>query len=207
MNDSLKKYINNIISTLENNSNDRKSLLLSISKYIRKKSINKNKVNLLFVCTHNSRRSQLAQVWSYVSSRYYKLNNIMTFSGGTEVSKFNLNAIDSLKRAGLEVKKNNEREKIFYLIKSSKDDSGLRCFSKKYNSDYNPNKNFISIITCSEADKECPVVKGADKKIFIPYKDPRFSEGSVLKKRIYDQCCFNIAQEMFFIMKNVKKII
>ena len=207
MNDSLKKYINNIIITLENNFKKRKPLLLSVSRYISKKSINKNKVNILFICTHNSRRSQLAQVWSYVASKYFKLNNIMTFSGGTEVSKFNLNAIGSLKRAGLEIKKNNNQENFFYLVKISKDDLGLKCFSKKHNSDYNPKKNFISITTCSEADKECPIIVGADKKVFIPYKDPKFFDGSDQKKTIYDQCCFIIAQEMFFIMKNVKKTI
>ena len=83
MNISLKEYINNIIISLEDNLKVRTSSLMSVSKYIRKKSINKNKVNLVFICTHNSRRSQLAQVWSYVASKYYKLDNIMTFSGGT----------------------------------------------------------------------------------------------------------------------------
>ena len=207
MNISLKEYINNIIISLEDNLKVRTSSLMSVSKYIRKKSINKNKVNLVFICTHNSRRSQLAQVWAYVASRYYKLDYIVTFSGGTEVSKFNLNAISSLKRAGLEVKKFNNQKPFFYLVKSSKKDLGLKCFSKKYNSDWNPKNNFISIITCSNADKECPNIVGADKKVFIPYKDPKFSDGSDLKKAIYDQSCFIIAQEMFFIMKNVKKII
>jgi len=62
-------------------------------------------------------------------------------------------------------------------------------------------------MTCSDADKKCPDVRGADKKTFLPYQDPRISDGSGLEKSAYDQSCYLIAQEMFYIMKKAREVI
>tara|TARA_Y100001970_G_C14172891_1_gene825181 strand:+ start:114 stop:776 length:663 start_codon:yes stop_codon:yes gene_type:complete len=202
MNRVIQEYINNLIKNFDEIINIRKSVLLNVSKYINENILKNQKVNLMFICTHNSRRSQLAQVWSYVAFNYYKLEKIKVFSGGTEVDKFNSNAIYSLINAGLIIKKINKNE---FLVKTCQQEKGLKCYSKQYNSENNPKNNFIAIMTCSDADKKCPVLKGANKKIVLPYKDPKVSEGLENEKKTYDQSCFYIAKEMFFIMKNVKR--
>jgi len=202
MNVYLKKNIKNIIINSENILDNRKKTLLNISNYIKEKVLKKNVVNLVFICTHNSRRSQLAQVWSYVAINYYKLENIKVFSGGTEVDVFNFNVINSLKKSGLiieTIKKNK------FLIKISEQNKGLKYYSKKYDSKDNPKSDFLAIMTCSNADEKCSIIRGSEKKTFLPYKDPKTSDGSGNEKKIYDQTCFYIAQEMFLIMKNVKK--
>ena len=106
------------------------------------------------------------------------------------MDKFNSNAIYSLINAGLIIKKINKNE---FLVKTCQQEKGLKCYSKQYNSENNPKNNFIAIMTCSDADKKCPVLKGANKKIVLPYKDPKVSEGLENEKKTYDQSCFYIA--------------
>ena len=62
-------------------------------------------------------------------------------------------------------------------------------------------------MTCSDADQMCPVIKGADKKTSLLYSDPRFSDNTSLEKEVYNQTCSIIAKEMFYLMKQVKKIV
>ena len=84
--------------------------------------------------------------------------------------------------SGLKIEKEQKDEAI-YLLKSFKEDKGINLYSKKYNCKSNPSKHFIAIMTCSDADQMCPVIKGADKKIFLPYSDPRVSDNTGLEKR------------------------
>lgn len=202
MNNILKEYIQNVHVGLENISVERKKTLLKVSNYILTNYQKNKKSNLMFVCTHNSRRSQLAQVWAYVGYKYYKVKNINVYSGGTKITVFNLCAINALKRSGLKVKK----VKDDFLIRTSEKDSGLKCYSKKYNSKRNIKKNFIAIMTCSYVNETCPIVEGSNCKVFLPYIDPKTSDGTEDESRIYDRTCLNIAQEMFFIIRNSRDV-
>mgnify|MGYP000238427516 CR=1 FL=1 len=49
----------------------------------------------------------MAQVWSQIASYYYNIDSVFTFSGGTEQTRVNINAIDALNRAGIEIYSNN----------------------------------------------------------------------------------------------------
>ena len=80
----------------------RKLLLTEITDYIKIKIDNNQEINLNFICTHNSRRSQLSQVWAKVASVYYG-TDINSYSGGVEVTAFNERAIDSLVRSGFSI--------------------------------------------------------------------------------------------------------
>ena len=206
MNKKLKTYIQKVILDIDKVPNKRKKLLSDIADYIKQSCLNENMANIIFICTHNSRRSQLAQCWSIASYQYYKLKNIKFFSGGMEITSFNLKALNALKRSGFIIDQKGQKEHV-YLLKTSKNSAGKKFFSKMYDSMSNPKRKFLSIITCSDADKKCPVVKGADKKIFLPYEDPRISDGLDLEESVYDQSCYIIAQEMFYIMKKVREII
>jgi hypothetical protein len=205
MNKKLTTYIKKVILDIDKISNKRKKLLLEIVSYIKQKHTNKSISNLIFICTHNSRRSQLAHCWLSISCQYYKLNNIGVFSGGMEKTSFNLNALNALKRSGFIVAQTDKKDNV-YLLKTSKKNKGQIFYSKRYDYKSNPQIKFLAIMTCSDADKKCPVVKGADKKIFLPYQDPRVSDGLGLEESVYDQSCFIIAQEMFYIIKKVKEV-
>ena len=79
---------------------NRKSLLVKIADTIREAYISNNgQVSVNFICTHNSRRSQLGQVWTFFASHYFDLN-ITSFSGGTEVTAFHRNTVRTLKEVG-----------------------------------------------------------------------------------------------------------
>ena len=118
----------------------------------------------------------------------------------------NLNVINALSNSGLKIEKKQTGDEV-YLLKSSKRDKGINLYSKEYSCKSNPTKHFIAIMTCSDADQMCPVIKGADKKISLPYSDPRVSDNTGLEKEVYNQTCSIIAKEMFYLMKQVKKIV
>ena len=206
MNKKLKTYIQKVVLDIDKIPDKRKKLLLDIVDYMKQACLNENRANIIFICTHNSRRSQLAQCWSIASYQYYKLKNIKFFSGGMETTSFNLNALNALKRSGFIIDQKGQKEHV-YLLKTSKNSDGQKYFSKMYDSKSNPKRKFLAIMTCSDADKKCPVVRGADKKTFLLYQDPRISDGSDLEKSAYDQSCYIIAQEMFYIMKKAREVI
>ena len=206
MNKKLKTYVQKVILDIDKIPDKRKKLLSDIVDYIKQCCLNENRANIIFICTHNSRRSQLAQCWSIASYQYYKLKNIKFFSGGLEITSFNLNALNALKRSGFIIDQKGQKEQI-YLLKTSKNSGGQKFFSKMYDYKSNPKRKFLAIMTCSDADKKCPVVRGADKRTFLPYQDPRISDGSGLEKSAYDQSCYIIAQEMFYIMKKAREVI
>ncbi|MFL2997438.1 MAG: hypothetical protein ACJZ1Q_01670, partial [Candidatus Neomarinimicrobiota bacterium] len=64
MNKKLKTYIQKVILDIDKIPNKRKKLLLDIVDYIKQGCLNESMANIIFICTHNSRRSQLAQCWS-----------------------------------------------------------------------------------------------------------------------------------------------
>ena len=47
-------------------------------------------IQLMFVCTHNSRRSHISQQRAQASAAYLNVDNVQTFSGGTEATAFNM---------------------------------------------------------------------------------------------------------------------
>ena len=78
-----------IITTIENLdvykiSKERKLVLTPLIEYIQNKVNNSENINLNFICTHNSRRSHLSQIWAQTLAVYFKINNAYCYSGGTE---------------------------------------------------------------------------------------------------------------------------
>jgi len=56
--------------------------------------------------------------------------------------------------------------------------SGWAAWSKKYNDTANPKKDFCAVMVCSEADKSCPSVDGAELRVGMPYDDPKYFDGT-----------------------------
>jgi arsenate reductase len=180
----------------------RQLILKEISDFIYKKHQKDEVAELVFICTHNSRRSHLAQVWASVALHYHGIENTLSFSGGTEATAFHPNAIEALERAGCMIDKTGGKNPV-YLVKFAKAHKGLQAFSKKYNDKYNPNKGFCAIMTCSEADDACPVVLGMEKRIALTYEDPKIADGQVNEGQVYDDRCAQIAMEMFYMAAQV----
>ena len=194
--DELSKQFNTI-------SDERKTLLFQISKYIQEKKNNGLAIQLVYICTHNSRRSHFGQIAATIVANYYNIKNVASYSGGTEITAFNINAINALEKLGFEIVtndlNNNPLYKVFY-----DEENYVSCFSKKYNDDANPKNNFLAIMTCSDADENCPLILGAENRISTTYEDPKKSDGTELQDQIYKERFKQIALETLYVFSLVK---
>lgn len=158
---------------------------------------------LTFICTHNSRRSHMAQLWAAAAAARYGATGVSTFSGGTEVTAFNPRAVSSLRRAGFRIDDpggDNPR----YRVSFSPVIDAMRCWSKRYDDDANPRRGFAAVMTCSEADAACPIVVGAAARISLPYDDPKAFDDGELETTKYDERCFQIGAEMLYVFSRIQ---
>lgn len=203
--ENIKYCIENLKKRSDEISEQRKELLDSFANYIYNKVNEKQEVKLIFICTHNSRRSIMSQIWAQTASEYFEIPNIVCYSGGTEVTAFNPRAVEAVEKAGFKVEKKDDSENPIYLVYYSDDKEPLECFSKVYNDQYNPQKDFATIMTCSDADANCPVVFGAEARFSIRYNDPKEFDGTELETSKYDERFDEIGKEMLFVFDMVNK--
>lgn len=197
----LKNYIEKLsTATL---SEERKGLLKPLIDYIKCKALKGEPTLLNFICTHNSRRSHLAQVWAQVMSAYFNAPNISCFSGGTEATAVYLMVVQTLEDAGFQISKGNSVQNPVYHITYATNKDSLLAFSKKYDDDSNPKSGFAAVMTCSQADAGCPFVAGSEKRISIMYEDPKISDGTPQQQQIYKDRSEQIATEMKYIFSKI----
>jgi len=178
----------------------RKQELKDLALIIKESLALFGRADLTVICTHNSRRSQLGQLWLKVAALHYGVNNIFTFSGGTEATAFNIRMVNALQDFGFEVKTLDETSNPKYHIKLADNDYTMDIlYSKVYNESYNPQQNFIAIMVCNSADKGCPIVAGAFRRISLPYLDPKDFDDTHLEKEKYSEKVSEIGREMLFI--------
>jgi len=167
---------------------------LELVKEIVRRYIKGGKADLILVCTGNSRRSIMGAAMGNAAAAFYGLEGIRFFSGGTKPSAFNPRSITALKAVGFEIKETGEKaakglngeENPCYKIRWGNDDSCSNVeFSKKYNDPFNPQKDFIAIMVCDEADMECPSVVGASARISLPFADPKEFDGTPMESAKY----------------------
>lgn len=182
---------------------ERKALLEKLASHIQVKINGNIGINLIYVCTHNSRRSHLGQVWSKVAADFYGFN-INTFSAGTEATAFNQNAIQALISAGFEVKRPDETDNPKYEVLFGNGKVNL-CFSKTIDDESLPKENFAAVMTCGDADENCPFIPGCDLRIGTTYFDPKSYDNSVLQKEKYTERSNQIAMECLYVFSLLKK--
>lgn len=183
---------------------ERQSLLRGAAELIASEIQQGRSVSLNFICTHNSRRSHLAQVWGAVAAQRYGVSQVHSYSGGTEATACNERVVRSLRRAGLSVVTESPTDKNpLYLLQFAEDVAPIKLFSKRYNDPSNPPSGFVAMMCCSDADEKCPVVSGAIGRIALHYRDPKESDGTKSESATYDQRRDEIAAEMFFLMREV----
>ncbi|MBR9775597.1 MAG: protein-tyrosine-phosphatase [Cytophagales bacterium] len=200
----LSKYIETVKAGMEAIPQDRKNQLKKIALFVKTKKQSNEDANLTFICTHNSRRSHMSQIWASTAANYYNIAyGINTFSGGTEATAFNPRAVAAMQRAGFAVE-NPGGDNPHYKVTFATEGAELECFSKKYDDPTNINENFVAVMTCSEADKNCPFIPGATLRVPIPYEDPKIADNTDQEASKYDERCLQIATEMFYLMSQVK---
>lgn len=198
---TIKNYLVQRINEFESIPDSRKIVLNKLSDYI--KNNNNEKTNLTFICTHNSRRSHMSQLWAQVAAYYYNINNIYCYSGGTEATAFNERSVRALQKAGFTIEKTNKSENPLYHVTFYEGMEPIHAFSKKYEHEVNPQENFAAIMTCSQADEACPIVFGASERISITYEDPKVADNTPEEEAKYDERCEQIAREMLYVFSQV----
>lgn len=185
-------------------SDDRKNLLLKISEGIIEEYKKEGVVNLNFICTHNSRRSQLGQVWGFFAANYFDLN-IHSFSGGTEVTAFFKNTVKTLQKVGFIFNLENfSHQNPKYVISFEGTTKSILGFSKRYDDAENKNP-FIAITTCNNADTNCPFIPEATYRFHLPFVDPKASDNTELQDETYLKTNQQIAAEIYLIFSEAKK--
>lgn len=187
-------------------SEDRTKLLLKIAETIAKEYAINESVNLNFICTHNSRRSQLAQVWSFYAAHYFNLN-INAFSGGTEVTAFYRKTVKTLQKVGFLFQLSDfSHQNPKYQISFDGATKTILGFSKLYSNPINK-EPYMAITTCNDADKNCPFIPGANYRFALPFADPKHSDGTPDQEKVYLQANAQIASEIYLIFDKVKKLL
>jgi protein-tyrosine-phosphatase len=165
------------------------------------------RADLTVICTHNSRRSQLGQLWLKVAALHYGIKNIYTFSGGTEATSFNYRMVNAVKEYGFKVKQLDETANPKYHIQLGETDESMDIlYSKVYSENYNPQSNYIAMMVCSQADEGCPFVYGSYKRISLPYLDPKAFDDTEIEMTKYAVKVNEIGREMLFIFNYFIKI-
>ena len=200
----IKNYCDTLVSNFNEISNERKEILEKLTGYIKIKQAEQKPINLVYICTHNSRRSHFGQVWAKVAASYFGIKNVKTYSGGTEATAFNGNAINSLKRVGFIIKPIDNEKNTTYEVYHDDQESPSICFSKTYDNAQNPQKEFAAIMTCSDAEENCPFIPGVELRIGTTYDDPKMFDNTPHQDDKYDERCRQIALETLYVFSKVK---
>lgn len=184
---------------------DRKEILKHLISFIQKKTDDHKAINLNFICTHNSRRSHLAQIWAQAAASYFSIAGVYCYSGGTETTALFPKVAETLADQGFKVFSIADTANPVYAIRYDDNSLPVIGFSKKYDSPFNPDSEFAAIMTCSQADGGCPFISGAEKRIPITFDDPKISDNTPEQAAVYRERSLQIAEEMFYIFSHIKK--
>jgi arsenate reductase len=180
---------------------DRIQVLQPLINYIQSRIDQKKEVNLNFICTHNSRRSQFSQIWAKTAAEYYEIP-ANCYSGGIEVTAFNARAVESVKRLGFKVKSKGDANPVYEIFNSEQLDP-IVAFSKLYDDPANGKDEYAAVMVCSHADENCPYIPGAEIRIAVRYEDPKEFDDTPVEKQKYDERSLQIAGEMMYVFSQI----
>ena len=199
----IEKTINALdISTI---TEDRKSVLQPLIAYIQQKADSNIEIRINFICTHNSRRSHLSQIWAQTMAHYKNIQNVYCYSGGTEATAIFPKVIETLLNQGFEINELSKNSNPIYSISFNQNSQPIIGFSKTYENVFNPQSEFAAVMTCSQADAGCPFIAGAEKRIPITYEDPKLFDNTEQQNEKYLERSLQIATEMLYIFSTIKK--
>jgi hypothetical protein len=98
----------------------------------------------------------------------------------------------------------NDSENPTYQISFSKNEGPIECFSKVYDDIKNPKLNFAAIMTCSDAEENCPFIPGVELRIGTTYDDPKAFDNTPIQDSKYDERCKQIALETLYVFSKIK---
>lgn len=182
---------------------ERQEILQPLIDFIQSKVSQGKTIRLNFICTHNSRRSHLSQIWAQTMAFHFGVNDLFCYSGGTEATAMFSKVAETLTNQGFAILKLSQESNPVYAVKYNENEPAIICFSKKFDDDFNPIREFTAIMTCSSADEGCPFIAGADVRLPIRYDDPKAFDGTDLMNAKYAERSLEIASEMYFVFSKI----
>ncbi|MEY4603836.1 MAG: hypothetical protein RIT43_1128 [Bacteroidota bacterium] len=205
MKEKIQSICDQLVNEFDQISPSRKEILEKIADYARNKILNGQTIKLIYVCTHNSRRSHFGQVWGKVASEYYDIPNVQTFSAGTEATAMHPNTVNALRAIGFEVQSDEKAPNPCYSVRFDDQKPPLLCYSKTIDNESNPTEAFAAIMTCSEAEENCPFVPGAELRISTTYEDPKAFDGTPEQDEKYIERSLQIARDNLYLFSLLKE--
>ena len=184
-------------------SNERKEVLQPLIEYIQTKIDTQQPIRLNFICTHNSRRSHLSQIWAQTMAFHFGIKNIFCYSSGTEATAMFTKVGEILVNQGFQIQQLSNNKNPVYAVKYDENEAAIICFSKTFDDSFNPNSAFAAIMTCSSADAGCPFITGAEKRLPIRYDDPKAFDGTDLMDAKYAERSLEIASELYYVFSKI----
>jgi arsenate reductase len=184
-------------------SDERKEVVQPLMDYIQNKVTTNQEIRLNFICTHNSRRSHLSQIWAQTMAFQFGISRVFCYSGGTEATAMFPKVAETLVNQGFQIQKLSKENNPVYAVKFDTNQHPIICFSKTYSDDFNPKNNFGAILTCNNADEGCPMVFGAEARFPVKYNDPKAFDGTDLMNEKYAERSLEIASEMYYVLSQI----
>jgi arsenate reductase len=202
---TLFSEIENIITKLQpaTITEERKTVLQPLIDFIQHKVDHQLEIRINFICTHNSRRSHLSQIWAQTLANYFNIKNVFCYSGGTEATALFPMVAETLQNSGFQIQQISKNENPVYSIKYADNEHPVIGFSKKLDDEFNPKSNFAAIMTCSQADVGCPFISGAEKRIPITFDDPKAFDNTPQQAEKYEERSLQIATELFYVFSEI----
>jgi arsenate reductase len=201
----LARYVESLQGELAAIPDERKQTLDQIAAFVEAEHAADRTAKLVFICTHNSRRSHMSQIWATTAAAFHGVDRVEAYSGGTEATAFNARAVAALRRAGFELADPPAGDNPHYQLGYAPERAPIEAFSKAFSDAPNPDAEFAAIMNCSEADKACPLVPGATLRISLAYEDPKQADDTPEEQARYDERCRQIAAEMFYLFSKVNR--
>jgi arsenate reductase len=201
----LFEEIKNTIEDLKNVpiSKNRKEVLQPLKVYLQARVLKKEAIRINFICTHNSRRSHLSQIWAQTMATYFGIKHVSCYSGGTEATALYPKVADTLERSGFQIQCIAVTENPIYSIKFAENADPIIGFSKKLDDAFNPQSKFAAVMTCNSADEACPFVPGAEIRIPITFEDPKAFDNTPQQSRMYQERSLQIAAELYHVFSQL----
>jgi len=185
---------------------ERKTKLAVLAAQIKQLKRELSPVEIMVVCTHNSRRSHMGELWLRVGIDYYGLSNLRIHSAGTERSAINIRTIRSFQAIGLLVEKSmNKEENPNYKINWRTDEKSYTGYSKEIGSEELPTNGIVSILVCEDAAENCPFIVGSKLRINLPYEDPKRYDDTLEERTKYLERNLEIGSEMFYLLSELER--
>lgn len=198
--ESISTYISELeVSSI---SEERKTELQKVIDYISSKVSANEPVKLNFICTHNSRRSHLSQVWAKTLANHFQISQVKCYSGGTEATAVYKSVIKTLENIGFKIINLGPTNNPTYKLFMNEKDCPMTLFSKTFDDSYNPLEDFGAVMTCNHADQNCPFIPNSTR-LSLPYTDPKEHDGTSYEAQGYEDRSKQIATEMKYIFSNI----